>query len=165
MVRFKNRYLLVEVYSLDEESNSFIRALGTLTASTAATYIRASIESNFGIHASATTSQSLSIKYCNPTTRLLLIRTARSDLGMIWASLTFLSGLPGAENEVKCGWKVIRVSGILYWFYGGECVIGTIRSCQKAAIRHSYTRLKHLLNLFKPTEAGIFPFLFLCNLG
>lgn len=112
MVRFKNRYILVQVEGpVGSDQIAFQRALRTqLTASQAAAYIRSSIELNFGTSAAARTHQSFSVKYANSATGLLIVRGARDDLSLVWASMTFLTGLPG--SSVKAVWRAVGVSGI-----------------------------------------------------
>lgn len=148
MVRFKNRYLLVKLIPLKETQDKafpqpnkkarltdMVKAdenLGLevdeifdpsyfagLNSSLAASYIRQSLEANFGVHASAINSQSLSVKYCNTQTGMVLVRSARDSLPQVWASLTFLTGLPGEvartpiNEHVKYAWRVVHVSGTM----------------------------------------------------
>ncbi len=162
MVRFKNRYLLVELHpfeelTIDEKSTSVppskkaritdliadkpppsttstpsTKSFAGLTSTNAAAYIRQSLEHNFGIHAAALNSQSFSVKYCNARTGLLIIRSARDSLTEVWASISFLTGLPSeAQMKGKCTWQIIHVSG-------------TMRAIQRAAIDVAADRLFRL---------------------
>lgn len=172
MVRFKNRYLLVELAPFQsqntasitqkpakkarltdllaekepEESTSPSRIdplndaalFKGLSSSNAASHIRQSIEANFGIHAAALNAQSFSVKYCNTRTGTILVRAARDNIQMVWASLTFLTGLPSDcsakdDKSFKCAWRVVHISG-------------TIRSAQKNAIRRAAKRIKKILD-------------------
>lgn len=169
MVRFKNRYLLVELVPFHcdadvpakhmakrvrigdlaheadgdappkEPDEPVDHALASLNSSAAASYIRQSLETNFGIHAAAINAQSFSVKYCNARTGMLLVRAARDQLPKIWASLTFLTGLPsapsgkGERSSFRYAWRVVHVSG-------------TMRSSQKFAIKFAAAKIRRCLS-------------------
>lgn len=166
MVRFKNRYLLVEVTPFKQEDVSVYAKppkkarlmdalvadkppasaasdqpdptlLSGLTSSNVASYIRQSIESNFGIHMAACSTQSLSVKYCNTQTGMVLVRAPRDQVETVWASLTFLTSLPAEvaakKGDLRCAWRVVHVSG-------------TMRSAQKTAIRMASRKIQLLLD-------------------
>lgn len=178
MVRFKNRYLLVElVPMLDTASNKPTNpphkkarladlvadpppetketedktdvilnpstVLQGISSVNVAAYIRQSIETNFGLYATALQVQSFSVKYCNARTGTILVRSSRDRFQEVWASITFLTGLPpdmpNADKHVKCTWRVIHTSG-------------TIRSAQKFAIKRSAGRIQKALQCC--TDAG-----------
>lgn len=177
MVRFKNRYLLVELVPLVEaSSNKFVQpphkkarladlvadpppspetdetddrpdlllnpsmVLQGISSVNVAAYIRQSLEANFGIYATALQVQSFSVKYCNARTGTVLVRSSRDRFQEVWASITFLTGLPpdipNANRHLKCTWKVVHTSG-------------TIRSAQKFAIKRSASRIQKALQSCK----------------
>jgi RNase P/RNase MRP subunit POP5 len=122
MVRFKNRYLLVEALSVDPAHGlvDYRPSTPPLTSAILAGQLRSCLGTNFGHLGSALTAQSLSVKYCNATTGIALVRAARDNLEMVWAAVTMM-GM----------WRVIHVAG-------------TIKSAQKAAMRKTVRRLKEL---------------------
>lgn len=141
MVRFKNRYFLLELIPFEVEQateqtkakdlryhNSNTEAktpltLPSFTSASVSSCIRASLALNYGQFASSSLLQSLSVKYSNSTTNMIILRVPRDFQAQIWASLTFLTDWP-AESPVvgfKCTWRTVHCAG-------------TIRSCQKAAI-------------------------------
>ncbi|PJF16936.1 hypothetical protein PSACC_03273 [Paramicrosporidium saccamoebae] len=121
MVRFKNRYLLIEGLSVDPKHGLVdYQPTTTLSTTSLATQLRSCLGTNFGHFGSAMTAQSLSVKYVNATTGMAVVRCAREGVAMVWAAVT-LMGL----------WRVVRVAG-------------TIRGAQKAAMKIAVTRLKGL---------------------
>lgn len=173
MVRFKNRYLLVELVPMMETASNKpahpphkkarladliadppptndsedktdkadvllnpSTVLQGISSVNVASYIRQSIETNFGLYATALQVQSFSVKYCNARTGTILVRSSRDRFQEVWASITFLTGLPpdmpNADKHVKCTWRVVHTSG-------------TIRSAQKFAINRSASRIEKAL--------------------
>lgn len=154
MVRFKNRYFLLELvpFRIDEESNISAKKryhsdkaifdvseevncaiyetfLPSFTPASVSSCIRNSITLNYGQYAGSSLLQSLSVKYSNTSTNMVILRVPRDFFSEIWISLAFLTEWP-AENpllskNLKCTWRALHCAG-------------TIRSCQKAAI--SYAR-------------------------
>lgn len=149
MVRFKNRYFLLELIPFEVEqvatdqqqttkdlryhssANSSSEAAKTLvalppfTSASVSSCIRASLALNYGQFASSSLLQSLSVKYSNSTTNMIILRVPRDFQAQIWASLTFLTDWPAENpafgNSFRCTWRTVHCAG-------------TIRSCQKAAI-------------------------------
>lgn len=138
MVRFKTRYLLVEAQPIDPKSLALLEyqpnSCPRLTSSTLANQLRTTLSANFGQLGSALSSQALSVKYCNATTGTFIVRTAREQLTMVWASITLMTGMPdgGGGAGDKWIWRVTRVGG-------------TICSVQKAAIRQATRRVEAML--------------------
>lgn len=129
MVRFKNRYLYAE-YVLFPPETGGADSMYTPNASGLASALRTSITTNFGVTASAKLSQSLSVKYFNPSLRCALVRCARDALPHVWFALSCLPGMTtdmsgGGANGVMKGmwsWRVLAVSG-------------SLRGCQKGSFR------------------------------
>lgn len=149
MVRFKNRYFLIELlpfkidksfdqksavrYHFTEENSDIVKdksfeALPSFTAASVSACIRHAVTLNYGQYANSSLLQSLSVKYSNNSTNMLILRVPRDFQEQIWASLTFLTDWPAENpnslNNLKCTWKSVHCAG-------------TIRSCQKAAISHA----------------------------
>lgn len=111
MVRFKNRYLLVQIVRESPLS-------GTLSPGDLMNVVRNSVNLNFGTFGSGATLSSLSLKYVDTKSGLAIIRICRQYYRILWASLTMTSNLMG---KGQCSILVLRASG-------------TIRNCQLAAI-------------------------------
>lgn len=141
MVRFKNRYLLAEAYPIKEKTGLEDYSPGTcpqLNSTTLAAQLRSIIEREFGQQGAALASQSFSIKYCNASTGMILVRAARGMLSEIWAALTLLTEPPSGE-EGNWIWRVVHVSG-------------TIRSAQKFAMKHVVSSIELLLKFTNKEE-------------
>ena len=154
MVRFKNRYFLLELipfevdqavgqnlkdlrYHSESNSTSEIKApvsLPSFTSASVSTCIRNSLALNYGQFASSSLLQSLSVKYSNAATNMVILRVPRDFQAEVWASLTFLTDWPAenpaAGNRLKCTWRAVHCAG-------------TIRSCQKAAISFARQVILH----------------------
>lgn len=150
MVRFKNRYFLLELFpfkagneaetfdgkreliryhndTANEDAKEFSKneALPSFTPASVSSYIRSAVTLNYGQYAKSSLLQSLSVKYSNASTNMVILRVPRDFHSQIWAALTFMTDWP-AENpasaaNIKCTWRAVHCAG-------------TIRSCQKAAI-------------------------------
>lgn len=134
MVRFKNRYLVVELYTIDPKRGiiDFSATEPIPTTQSMAGLLRSQLATNFGQHGAALAGQSLSLKYCNALTGTLIIRAAREQLSTVWASITFAGG-------ERMGLKVVKVTG-------------TIRSAQMAAMKHAVGVLGAKLKQMERTE-------------
>lgn len=157
MVRFKNRYFLIELlpFKIDNESLTEgvkryhnanktspcenickNESLPSFTSASVSSYIRSAVTINYGQFANSSLLQSLSVKYSNNSTNMVILRVPRDFHTQIWASLAFMTDWP-AENpalaeNLKCTWRTVHCAG-------------TIRSCQKAAI--SFARKCLLQNI------------------
>jgi RNase P/RNase MRP subunit POP5 len=144
MVRFKNRYFLVELVPFKIENDPFRQettryhknigndtvnlkndSLPPFTSASVSSYIRTAVTLNYGQYANSSLLQSLSVKYSNNSTNMIILRVPRDFHAQIWAALTLMTEWP-AENQtltdgIKCTWRTVHCAG-------------TIRSCQKAAI-------------------------------
>lgn len=155
MVRFKNRYLLVELTAIDSITHELLpfssaRDGGTLQGSLIANHLRQSLQQNFGQVAMGQVGPTLSIKYANGQTGLMVVRAPREQVALVWAAITLMSGLPadGAGRQpstsgpgghpMRYSWRVMHVAG-------------TIKSAQKSAIRHT---IKYLDGQIKANGAG-----------
>mmetsp|Transcript_2310 Transcript_2310/g.6753 ORF Transcript_2310/g.6753 Transcript_2310/m.6753 type:complete len:142 (+) Transcript_2310:288-713(+) len=121
MVRFKNRYLLLEVLWKDGKVDTGIDKQEMLTA------LRLSMRENFGFHGLGSVLTSLQVKYFNPTTNLLILRCDRDQTRKVWCSATLLT-------QIQHRTMMMRL------VHQG----GTLKSCQEAAIKYNEEVLKSL---------------------
>ncbi|KAJ9613007.1 RNA-binding protein pop5 [Cladophialophora chaetospira] len=146
MVRIKHRYLLFNILyppasppslkPTDSDSPPyyvlFSRASPShLNASLVSTLVRAEIHTLFGDHGLSVTQSSLRVVYFSPTTSTGILRVPRAHFRMVWAALSFVTGIPGDRerggrggrdgrsrqpvetNITPCVIRVVRVSGTI----------------------------------------------------
>jgi ribonuclease P/MRP protein subunit POP5 len=111
-MRFKYRYLLCRI-SIAADASAAPLQTGFLYK-----LIKDSVHANFGEYGLGLCLQGLQVKYYNSSTNLLIVRAPRADYRLVAASLTFLTNIKGREIQ----FNFLHVGG-------------SIRSCQKAAIR------------------------------
>lgn len=122
MVRFKNRYFLVQVLPINVGNDSGDELLFA-SPSAIANLVKSAVEDNFGIATAARINPSLSIKYSSSDTHIIIVRCARDSAKAVWSSLTFIGEFPGrSDYNPRAIWQVMALSG-------------TIRSCQIKAIK------------------------------
>ncbi|KAH0585652.1 hypothetical protein H2248_008873 [Termitomyces sp. 'cryptogamus'] len=114
MVRFKNRWFLVELIPVGQINAPVLEGKHIWAA------IKQSIISNFGDTGWGSVGLSLTVKYYSPTTNICIIRVARDHHKIAWGSITLLSSIEGTRYIPH----VIHVSG-------------TIKHAQLAAIAHN----------------------------
>ncbi|KAJ7264863.1 hypothetical protein B0H12DRAFT_1101164 [Mycena haematopus] len=118
MVRFKNRWLLVE---LIPASNSNPNSSATrLDGQKIWSALRQSILVNFGDVGWGSVASSVTVKYYSPTTNICIIRVARDHHKIAWGALTLMTTIEGARYIPN----VIHLSG-------------TIKHAQLAAVAHN----------------------------
>lgn len=134
MVRFKNRYLLVQLDTIDAAKGivDYRPAEPHPTASSVASVLRTTIGTNFGQYGTGVCSQSLSVKFVNGSTGLLIVRAAREHASLVAAALA----LSGGERLL---YRVVHVAG-------------TIRAAQRAAMRLTTTHFERALARIKQAE-------------
>jgi len=111
MVRFKNRYLLVELQWADGMVDS------SVSAQTLKRTVKQHLQHNFGDYGVGLIQQTLQVKYWNNMTNLCIIRCAREYHKMVWSALTTIKAL----NNRDLLFRLVHLGG-------------SIRSCQKAAL-------------------------------
>lgn len=106
MVRFKQRYLLVEYIFPNELSTPII-----ITESGLMNLLRESFFINFGSINSGLLSSSgtTSIKYLSNQNHYFILKTSRQTYRLIWSALTLLRKL----NSHQIIFKVLKVSGTI----------------------------------------------------
>ncbi|KAJ6531072.1 hypothetical protein B0H19DRAFT_1214312 [Mycena capillaripes] len=117
MVRFKNRWLLVELIpTSNPNSNPSTRLDGQKIWAA----LKQSILSNFGDVGWGSVGLSMTVKYYSPTTNICIIRVARDHHKIAWGALTLMTAIEGSRYIPN----VIHLSG-------------TIKHAQLAAISHN----------------------------
>ncbi|KAI6024853.1 hypothetical protein PISMIDRAFT_360290 [Pisolithus microcarpus 441] len=116
MVRFKNRWFLVEFITVSSE----LSQQPPLDNKQIYSALRQSIISNFGDAGWGAVGMSLTVKYFSPTTNICIIRVARDQHKLAWGAITLLTTV----NGVRIIPHVVHVSG-------------TIKHAQLAAIKHN----------------------------
>ncbi|KAG2147800.1 uncharacterized protein EDB93DRAFT_1226542 [Suillus bovinus] len=110
MVRFKNRWLLVEfVDTSTVDTSTEKESLSTRTLDGRLIYnaLRDSIVTNFGDTGWGAVGMSLNVKYFSPLTNLCIIRVARDQHRIAWGAVTLLTSI----YDVRVIPRVIHVSG------------------------------------------------------
>lgn len=116
MVRFKNRWFLVEFITVSSE----LSQQPPLDNKQIYSALRQSIISNFGNTGWGAVGMSLTVKYFSPTTNICIIRVARDQHKLAWGAITLLTTV----NGIRIIPHVVHVSG-------------TIKHTQLAAIKHN----------------------------
>ncbi|KAI6025732.1 hypothetical protein F5J12DRAFT_780551 [Pisolithus orientalis] len=116
MVRFKNRWFLVEFITVSPESSQ----QPSFDSKQLYSAVRQSVVSNFGDTGWGAVGMSLTIKYFSPTTNICIVRVARDQHKLAWGAITLLTSV----NGVRIIPNVVHVSG-------------TIKHTQLAAIKHN----------------------------
>lgn len=120
------RYLLVELSFGSSEDGSI--ALSGATPRSLLDAVKAAILSLHGDYGLASVQHSLNIKYLNAVTRVFILRCPRDHHKAVWAALTTITSL----KKVPCAMNVLHVGG-------------TIRSCQRALVKHNQDKLKIMI--------------------
>ncbi|TFK96719.1 hypothetical protein BDV98DRAFT_651646 [Pterulicium gracile] len=115
MVRFKNRWILVELLPTTEGKQT-----PPINGKQIWNALKQSLITNFGDTGWGAVGLSLTVKYYSPTTNMAIIRVGREHHRTAWAALTLLSSIEGFTFVPN----VIHVSG-------------TIKHAQMAAVEHN----------------------------
>lgn len=126
MVRYKKRYLLVEISFEDNKIDE------TMSSPCIYEHVRNAVQEAHGDYGRACLARSLRVKYVNPVTGVAFIGCGRDNYRMLWSSITFIKKI---QNK-RCMCRVLHVGG-------------TLRSCQKFVIRHNKEQLLQLLEQCK----------------
>ncbi|KAJ7154181.1 hypothetical protein C8R46DRAFT_1118931 [Mycena filopes] len=121
MVRFKNRWLLVEfIPATIPTPNAPQAQASSLDSQKIWAALRQSVVSHFGDVGWGSVGLSISVKYYSPTTNICIIRVARDHHKIAWGALTLLTDIEGTRYIPN----VVHLSG-------------TIKHVQLAAIAHN----------------------------
>ncbi|XP_069475875.1 ribonuclease P/MRP protein subunit POP5 [Ambystoma mexicanum] len=126
MVKFKSRYLLCEVVLADPSDQKVITQ-ELLTRCVKDAIVR--MHGDFGL---AACTVSLSVKYLNAYTGIVLIRCRKEFYQVVWSSLPFITCLMGRNQQYPCFFNTLHVGG-------------TIRTSQKFLIQYNQKQLLALL--------------------
>ncbi|KAL9273750.1 putative ribonuclease P/MRP protein subunit POP5 [Drosera capensis] len=121
---FKNRYLVMEVF-LDPDKSLGVDDPIILTSFNVSKAIKDSILVNFGVCGLGSSIGSFQVKYVNPITKLIIVRTSREDSQKVWAAMTMVSSI--ANCPVL--FNLLDISG---------CV----RACKNAALKCEEAKLE-----------------------
>ncbi|KAI0701210.1 hypothetical protein BC835DRAFT_269174 [Cytidiella melzeri] len=140
MVRFKNRWLLVEFLPCPTASSSVLdtssRDGPEITSKHIWSALKQSVIANFGDTGWGAMSSSLTIKYYSPTTNVCIIRVARDQHCIAWAGVTLMTSVEGRRFIPN----VVHLSG-------------TIKQAQMAAITHNRIVVaRYRANAKRPTS-------------
>ena len=130
MVRIKHRYFLARLvfddkrFGHDVDSSELYRK------------IKDAVRALHGEYGVACMDLTLSIKYINVYTNIVMIKTRRQFHRLLWSSLPFVTHI----NEKK-GKRYVKTPCFLHTLYVG----GTIRCCQKFLIKYHRKKLNTIL--------------------
>ncbi|OIW31808.1 hypothetical protein CONLIGDRAFT_678260 [Coniochaeta ligniaria NRRL 30616] len=150
MVRFKERYLLVNILHPEGAASTATKAdkpasgiliynqptTDHVTPQSLLRAIRAQVATLFGDYGSGAVDRNLQVKYLSLATSTFILRVSRTHYRLVWAALTSMNELP-AKNGSSCTLRVVRVSG-------------TIRKIEEDAVR----RAKQMMLAAKEEMAG-----------
>ena len=137
MVRFKERYLLVNILQPQGDASTSKKTdkpvpdilvynrptTDHVTPQSLLRAIRAQVATLFGDYGSGAVDRSLQVKYLSLATSTFILRISRAHYRLVWAALTTMNELP-ARNGKPCTFCVVRVSG-------------TIRKIEEEAVRRA----------------------------
>ncbi|KAB5532586.1 Rpp14/Pop5 family-domain-containing protein [Coniochaeta sp. 2T2.1] len=157
MVRFKERYLLVNILHPEGGNASTTTSkkqqptidkplpavliynqptTDHVTPQSLLRAIRAQVAALFGDYGSGAVDKNLQVKYLSLATSTFILRVSRTHYRLVWAALTTMGELP-AKNGKSCTYRVVRVSG-------------TIRKIEEDAVR----RAKQMMLAAQEEAAG-----------
>lgn len=125
MVRFKNRYMVMEVF-LDPNKDSTVNDPIIITQFNLSKSIKDSILSNFGECGLASTLSSLQVKYVNPVTKVCIIRASREDYKQVWAAITMIRSI----GNCPVVFNLLDLSG-------------SLEACKEAALKCEKAKFEH----------------------
>ncbi|KAH8118195.1 hypothetical protein DFH11DRAFT_1687191 [Phellopilus nigrolimitatus] len=120
MVRFKNRWLLVEFIPCTVDGAAAYLPSEGLNGKHIWSALKDSVLANFGDTGWGAVGTSLTVKYFSPTTNLCIIRVGRDHHRIAWGAVTLLKKLQGK----------VYIPNVIH-------VSGTIKHAQLAAITHN----------------------------
>ncbi|KAK9809091.1 hypothetical protein WJX72_009257 [[Myrmecia] bisecta] len=121
MVRFKNRYFLLEVVWKEGKVDESLDEVGVLKE------LRDSIQENFGDFGAAQAMASVLVKYYNPLTSLCILRCSREQLRQVWCAASLITQIRRRTVLIQ----MIKLAG-------------TLQSCQRAAVQYNQNLMKQL---------------------
>ncbi|KAK9970385.1 hypothetical protein ABG768_026331 [Culter alburnus] len=126
MVRFKSRYLLLELCVSER------RSLQLLNEKAIVHTLRAAVNRAHGDFGSAHFNIGVLVKYLNALTGVVFIRCRKWNYRLIWSALPFITCLENRGQNVPCFFNCLHVGG-------------TIRTCQKFLVKYNKQQLNRML--------------------
>lgn len=102
MVKFKSRYILIEMLYQGDKNQPF-------DSSKIAYVLRMTVEKYFGDVGLGKLSKNLQVKYMNNYTNMVIIRTSKENLKMLWTAIAMISSI----DTVCTRMKIIGISGTI----------------------------------------------------
>ncbi|GAB2264983.1 hypothetical protein Dimus_000054 [Dionaea muscipula] len=124
MVGFKNRYLVMEIF-LDPDKELGVDDPIIVTQFNLSKAIKDSILVNFGECGLGSSLGSFQVKYVNPITKLIIIRTSREEYQKVWAAITMVTSI----GNCPVLFNLLDISGC-------------IRTCKAAALKCEEAKLE-----------------------
>ncbi|XP_053556503.1 ribonuclease P/MRP protein subunit POP5 [Bombina bombina] len=125
-MRFKSRYFLCEVVLEDP------RWRHNLSNAMIIHNVREAVARMHGDFGAAACSATLTVKYLNAYTGIILFRCRKDFHKLLWTSLPFITSLDNWGQKCPCFINTLHVAG-------------TIRTCQKFLIQYNKKQLLRLL--------------------
>jgi ribonuclease P/MRP protein subunit POP5 len=123
MVVLKNRYMVVEMVTLDDLKLADVK----IGHSDVVSAIHESLLTNFGEFGLAASLPSLQVKYVNGGTGVCVIRSSRKQYRTVWAAMTFVTGI----RELPLRFNLLDLSG-------------STDACRRAALQCDSEKLRLL---------------------
>mmetsp|Transcript_26598 Transcript_26598/g.44536 ORF Transcript_26598/g.44536 Transcript_26598/m.44536 type:complete len:146 (+) Transcript_26598:255-692(+) len=121
MVRFKNRYLVLELVWKESKTNEPLDERALLSV------FRESLQLNFGDHGLGQCFGSLQVKYMSPLTNTCVVRCSRDYHQQVWCAITLITEI----NKRPVLLRLLKLSG-------------TIQECREATMDHVLRKLGEL---------------------
>ncbi|RAL42912.1 unnamed protein product [Cuscuta campestris] len=125
MVRFKNRYMVMEVF-LDPNKDIMVNDPIIITQFNLMKSIKDSMLANFGDCGLASSLNSLHVKYVNPITKVCIIRASREDYKNVWAAVTMIRSI----GNCPVVFNLLDLSG-------------SLEACKEAALKCEMSKFEH----------------------
>ncbi|XP_064392176.1 ribonuclease P/MRP protein subunit POP5-like [Halichondria panicea] len=126
MVRYKNRYLLLEVkFPSIEDGNKALKSVTPRSLASLFKDVMAAIHGDYGL---ACVLHSINVKYLNVLTRVVILRCPRDHHKAVWAAVATITQL----EKTPCAFRLLHLAG-------------TIRSCQRQLVNHNRTQLREMI--------------------
>ena len=106
-MRFKNRYLLLEMRFLNQKDRH--TALSGLTEKQLRQVIKDAVLDLHGDHGLACVAHSLNVKYLNVITDIAVLRAPREWYRNVWSAVTTLTSI----QDTPCSINVIHIGGVV----------------------------------------------------
>ncbi|KAG6424088.1 hypothetical protein SASPL_114500 [Salvia splendens] len=134
MVGFKNRYLIMGVF-LDPNKEFSVDEPIRITSKNLWEAIVKSILVNFGECGLASATNSSKVKYVNPTTKHVIVRTSREDYQKVWAAITMIKSVGHCAVVFNLLDLISKSYLFVFFKYQPAFCSGSIKACKTAALK------------------------------